>query len=238
MPQPQGNGARPRNRLDAVRAALEEVEQQENEEGVHVHVHMPAATRDGATVEDEPTQDEDGVEARISSIEDGMLEMRAMLQEALARPRTTDSVTIPPAGDSAALDKSFQQMIARAEILVPGFRAPTFDSALSRAKTVDSMCATRRQVLTTLAATTDGAALINAVADDGFDVAAADCAAVAVAFNAAASVKAANNTRAATGDRLTVPQAGAGVVVVPSGGVKQISDAELNKLHQEYWSKN
>jgi hypothetical protein len=39
----------------------------------------------------------------------------------------------------------------QAEVLVPGFKVPTFDSALPRAKTVDAMCAGRRAVLTTFA---------------------------------------------------------------------------------------
>jgi hypothetical protein len=107
-----------------------------------------------------------------------MLEMRTHDADACSRapPRRHDGrPTARPRrrGDSAALQTSpFQQMIAQAEILVPGFRVPTFDSALPRAKTVDSMCATRRSGAGRAHRTTDGAALLASVSDDGFDVAA------------------------------------------------------------------
>lgn len=247
MPRPsEGNqtpgGARPRNRLDAVRAALDVIEQEE-EDGVHVHVHMGAAsTHDGHTVED-PDDDArarttDAVTdlgERVGNLEEGILEIRDLLR-AQAAARTADAAK-PPAGDSAALSTSFQQCVARAEVLVPGFRVPTFDSALPRARTVDAMCQMRRQVLTTLATTTAGAELIGQVADDGFDVALADCAVVATVFNSAAALKGAANNRAATGDRMSAPVQHGAQNVAHGGGMKQLSGPEINARNEKFWAE-
>lgn len=237
-------GARPRARLDEIRASLDALEQ-EDEDGVHVHVHMPqAATRDHETVDDpDEVRTTDALDARLDAVEEGMVEQRAMLQTILDRlatpPGTTPAVDTQraPTGDSAALQASFQQMIAQAEILVPGFQAPTFDSALPRTKTVDHMCATRRQVLTQLKAAAGGDALLGQVTDESFDLASSGCEAVAVVFKAAATLKSGSNNRAATGDRLTVPRGAAAIQPVTAfGGVKPISGDEINDLNRKYWA--
>lgn len=95
-------------------------------------------------------------------------------------------------GDSAALANTYSEVVAMAEILVPGFRLPTFDAAKPRKATVDSLCALRRQVLGHLAMTADGAALINSVSSTPgatFDAAAMDCAKTAMVYRAAAGAK-------------------------------------------------
>lgn len=247
MPRPNiegTGGARPRNRLDDIRSALEDLETQE-QDGVHVHVHMPTAAAPTArttdAADDDPT--DSPLEARVASMEDGMLEMRGMLQTLVtaSAARTTDAAAQQQQqqtqGDSAALQTSFQAMLASAEILVPGFRVPTFDSALPRAKTVDSMCATRRSVLTQLSNTTDGAALLGQVCDEGFDVAQSDCASVSTVFKAAASLKAGLNNRGNTQDRLSVPGGAAALIVAPAGGMKPLSGDDINKMNSEYWAK-
>lgn len=251
--QPSG-GQRKRNRLEIAQELVEVLgssDQEDEENGVHVHVHMggeTARTGDRATTAT-PDPDEEhrtldaATETRIAGIEDGMLEMRTTLSTILERLPAPAGSTAPPAqtaqtGDSAALATSFQQMVAQAEILVPGFRVPTFDSAQPRARTVDNMCATRRSVLTQLANTTDGTALLGQVSDDGFDVAQADCAVVATVFKAAASMRGGQNNRAATGDRMSVPghktlQPAPAAV----GGVRPMTDVDINKQNAEYWSK-
>lgn len=241
-------GSRPRNRLDGVREALDILEEQEQEDGVHVHVHMPSAATHDAAPEDDLDRPRartgDALDERLSNVEEGMVEIRGLLTAIAGRleaPEGPGAGDPPPAGgraatgDSAALQASFQAMIAQAEILVPGFRAPTFDSALPRAKTVDGMCATRRQVLTHLGATADGATLLGLVSSEGFDVAAAGCDVVATVFKAAASLKGGANNRAATGDRMSVP--GAAQPVVSGGGVRQLSADQINKQNAEFWAR-
>jgi hypothetical protein len=141
-------------------------------------------------------------------------------------------------GDSAALQTSFQALVADAEVLVPGFRVPTFDAAAGRAKTVDAMCAARRKVLGHLAATADGRALLGQVADLGsMDAEKSGCAEVAVVFKAAASLKKAQNNLAATGDSSKIPDPNAGKVQAsPFSGAQGIGALQqaLKEYHKQH----
>jgi hypothetical protein len=251
-------GPRPRVRLNdtiaAFRQQLDEIEEQHGEggedddDGVHVHVHMGDRTTDNDPGGDDAPRKrgrtDDGIEARVADIEQGMLQMNDTLQQVLAAvggARTGDASPGDggaPSGDSAALQTSFTQYLSQAEILVPGFKpAATFDSAMPRAKTVDAMCAGRRAVLTLLNAKEDGAKLLKSVTEDGFDITNADCATVATAFKAAATVKAAANNRSMTGDRMGVPANAAAQNVAPHGGMKRVSDADINAANAAYWAK-
>lgn len=105
-------------------------------------------------------------------------------------------------GDSIALETSFRAVVADAEILVPGFRIPTFDSKVPRKATLDSMCQLRRAVISNLNLTTDGCSLL-ATANGGAapgDLGKASCVAVATLFRAAAGAKRTANQRMVTGD--------------------------------------
>lgn len=51
-------------------------------------------------------------------------------------------------GDSTSLRTEFQETMSRAELLAPGLRQPTFDSAYAPQMTHDAMCAVRRNALT------------------------------------------------------------------------------------------
>ena len=252
MPKPVdgAGGNRPRTRLEVARAALEEIENlgggdADDEQHVHVHVH----TGDRATAEDD---DDDSPRARttdaaveelrerVGDLETGILSVSATLKEVLAAvqgqpaPAAKTGDADPGAadkGDSAALQTSFQALVAQCEVLVPGYRAPTFDSALPRAKTVDTMCSTRRGVLGMLANTTDDKALLEEVAEGGLDIEKAPCDQIAVAFKAAHAVKSARNMR--TGDSLRAPLAAA---PIPQGP-KRTSIEDVNKANAEFWAK-
>lgn len=238
MPRTTGTngGPRPRVRLsqetvDALQSALSELPEEDDDDSVHVHVHMgdqpSARTADGAG-EDPPAT----LEERIGDIEGGMLELKELILAQAPRQGTQDATT----GDSAALATSFQQFTAHAEILVPGFKAPTFDAALPRAKTVDAMCASRRQVLGMLQATAPGAALIGQVADEDFNVTTSDCSIVASVFKSAAAVRSAANNRGSTGDKLAIPNFTAGQSVVPEGGMKRVTAEEINANNAKFWA--
>ena len=134
-------------------------------------------------------------------------------------------------GDRAALETGYQALMAQAEVLVPGFRTPTFDAAAVRATTIDRMCQTRKTVLGVLDATEPGKALLDAV--DGTktrDFATMDCADAAVLFKAAAAAKALGNNRQAIGDSKHVP-----VLDKPVGGAKMPTAAEINEANKKFW---
>lgn len=134
--------------------------------------------------------------------------------------------------DSAALATSYSEMIAQAEVLVPGFKVPTFDAACPRAKTVERMCAARRKALDQAYGTADGKLVIEA-ANGGkpFDCVSMDCAATAVLFKAAVAGKAAANNAAATRDSAT--QVTVKAFVPPPVGAK--TPAEINAINAKFW---
>lgn len=136
-------------------------------------------------------------------------------------------------GDSAALSTAYQMLVSDAEVLVPGYRFPTFDAAKPRRITLDSMCAQRKRILDHMSSTVDGRALLDNVAGKDVDVTAMGCADAAVIFKAAAGAKRMINNQAATRDASAVrrPQTVPGAV----GKIQSISD--LNKANQEFWAK-
>ena len=138
----------------------------------------------------------------------------------------------PMTKDSVNLEAIYQATLAKAEILVPGFRMPTFDSKAARTKTLDAMCGARRKVLDTAYSTRDGKELIDSISGvRTIDLAKMQCQQVSSIFNAAAGAKKLLNNRAATGDSKQVPDNSA----KPSNAVRSIAD--LNKANVEYWAK-
>lgn len=131
--------------------------------------------------------------------------------------------------DSAALEKGYATLLAKAEVLVPGFRVPTFDAKAKRKTTVDSMCSLRRKVVDAAYMTKDGATLINGITGrDSLNLVKMGCADVAVLFNAASAAKAAINNAGATRDSAKAEPATA-------KGLPSI--AEINKANKEFWAK-
>lgn len=229
--------------IDALRQTLDTLEQDEgtaNEEGVHIHVHTGDAK---PKVDDEPPAgDDDPLAQRVATIETGMSAMQATLAEIAAAvkspkaPTTDDGAAAAAAaaaalatgGDSMALQTSYTELLSQAEIIVPGFRAPTFDAALPRAKTVDSMCQVRRKVLDVAAATKDGAELLGSLTGkQELNLADMSCVDVATIFRAAATVKAQANNRAATGDSLRVPNT--------AHQQQAVTIADINKRNASFW---
>jgi hypothetical protein len=216
--------------------------EEDGEDGaVHVHVHTgdaaPPRKEAEACDEDRLTQIEKsvaGLQGTVESIGASVMQIGTALQAMNSgRAKTGDeadeAAQTATEGDSKALATSFQGVAAQCEILVPGFRMPTFDAALPRARTVDRMCAQRRRALDLFSATKDGAACIAAIAPD-FDMETADCATTAVVFNAAAAARAAENNRAATGDA-SRPGARSGDGKPAPVTIEGIADA-----HKKFWS--
>lgn len=200
-------------------------DEDDGEEAGHVHVHLhpngTAATADAATV------DAAALDARFTAIEDSIGSLVAVVgklvktadagvaeedveeaeeeededgkkakKKVKAGENAEESVKT---GDSAALETSYTALLADAEVLVPGFRVPTFDAKLDRKKTVDSMCAIRRKALDTVNATADGATMLNTIVGaKTVDTMSMDCKEVATLFRAAAGAKRLVNNGAAT----------------------------------------
>lgn len=221
-----------------------------DEGGIHIHVH----TADKATAKAPGDEEEEkegtapaktldkAVEERFKTIETAQAEQGSTLKEILAAVKGGGAINQEiedeegrgRTGDSAALERGFTEFVSQAEILVPGFRVPTFDSALPRKHTVDSMCAGRRSVLTAAYATAEGKKLIDGITGRSeLALDKASCSDVAITFRAAASTKAAMNNRAATGDSRSVPQGG-GTEAKPH---KAPTLAEINAANEKYWAE-
>lgn len=135
--------------------------------------------------------------------------------------------------DSAALATSYASVLAKAEILVPGFRMPTFDAKAKRASTVDAMCSARRKALGLACATADGLALVSSVSGGKEpDVDKMDCKGVATLFVAAAGAKALLNNKASTHD-----SGKAATAAVINNGPQAPTPASINAANKAFWEK-
>lgn len=240
---PGATTTRPRVKLNEARArvaeavsALEEAEQEEEGEGIHVHVHTADAdpgVRE-RTIDAETESRISGLETTLESMGETITELAGLVREVVqGKARTADADPDPQEGDSRALERGFQDFVSKAEVLVPGFKVPTFDSAAPRAKTVDSMCAGRRAVLAQFAALPDGKGLLDSVTGGELDLAEADCSAVAVAFNSAAALKGAHNNAHSTRDARTVPQ---GLPLSADAPRPSMSASQMNEANKKFWA--
>lgn len=133
-------------------------------------------------------------------------------------------------GDSAALSRSYQELLADAEVLVPGFRAPTFDAKANRAKTVDRMCALRRKALDAFYTTANGKTVVDTLTGKT-DIVLEDmqCGPVASLFKNAAGAQRLVNNRASTGDSHKMPE--------QETPKPAFTVADWNKANAEFWEK-
>jgi len=208
-----------------------------------IHIHMPGVEKPNA---DEPTKDEptddpmakcmaaiESVAQAVSAIGDRVakLEKPATSDEDPATdpaddpdadPATTDEDPDPKdpksTKDSASFKDEFQDARARAEILAPGVKLPTFDAKLDAKKTSDAICVLRRRALRT-ALTNDNASLVKSIVGDA-DVAKMPCGIAAMAFNAASELVKQKNmaSKTVTTDAKPEPK------------------KDLNQIHADFWA--
>jgi hypothetical protein len=154
-------------------------------------------------------------------------EAQATADAAAAAKRAEEEAAMT--ADSAALATSWQELISKTEILVPGFAMPTFDAKQPRKLTVDAMCATRRKALEQYGATEDGKKMLTAMVGDAAlkDMA---CDTLAVVFNGCAAAKASANNATATRDSRSVQ-------VVDQSGAAKVTPAQLNAAYAKFFSK-
>lgn len=128
-------------------------------------------------------------------------------------------------GDSAPLHSEFTDTVARAEILAPGVKLPTFDAKADKQKTADSLCALRRKAMGI--AFKDDAKRPHFspfLTTDSPDFGKMSCDAVKLIFNGASELaKIGNNRGNATRD---------------TGERQAVSNtiADINKRNQDFWS--
>lgn len=102
-----------------------------------------------------------------------------------------------PTGDSAGLVSEFNDTKAKAEILAPGIKFPTFDAKADPKKTADNLCALRRKALATAFKDDGNRAFVQQVmTGDSADFAKMACGEVKAIFNGSTALaKSANNAR-------------------------------------------
>lgn len=207
---------------------------------------------------EEPAKDEDPIEARFAALESQHQEILAAIAELreklagaqdqapedLEEKKVADEMdpeeekeetkgAVPDEDmcgtkDSAALMTSWNKLLSDAEVLVPGFRMPTFDAKASRKSTVDNMCQLRRNAMSAAYMTGEGKALIDAVSG-GVDFAKASCKDAAVIFAASVGAKRLQNNRAAVGD--------AKMYNADSQVSKSIGE-KFRETHEKFWSSH
>lgn len=176
--------------------------------GERVSALESGKTNDSDEEKKDETQDDDG--DGDDDGDDGMTEDEGEEEKKDDEKKSTN--------DSTSLRDEFQDAKARAEILAPGVKLPTFDSKAEGKKTADAMCVLRRRALRA-ALTNDNADLVRAVVGDA-DVAKMDCAAAKMAFHASSElVKQKNKTVA----RKTTDAAA--------------EAKDINQIHAEFWAK-
>lgn len=224
----------------------------------HIHIHAGgdpnAPTMSTTNAADEGDPDEDPYEPRFKAIEDGMTKMMdsiAALTDAVGKASQVtqpaadalepedmetmdaemseeDKAALAKTKDSAPLEAGYKAVLAQAEILVPGFRMPTFDATAKRKATIDSMCQARRRCLDAVMVTADGIELVQSVnAGKAPDLAKMDCVGVANLFRSASGAKALLNRTAATKDSGTA---------VKVDATPHIDIDAINKANREFWA--
>lgn len=164
--------------------------------------------------------------ANLAKTVDGLAQTVA----ALAKPVEPPAPSAPtPTGDAAktvdaaAVKAATTDALAAAEILVPGFKAPTADSIT----TFDAVATMQRSVLTELHKTADGAALLKPLLK-GRAIDSLSAESVSVTFDAAAELQRRANNAAG----FQVPR---GTTQDARGMASRIE--EMNKNAAQFWAK-
>lgn len=144
-------------------------------------------------------------------------------------PEGLEKEAVASAKDSAMFRDSFQDTIAMAEILVPGIKVPTFDSAARPAQTFKKICGLRKQALDIAYVQPNTRAVIDDLLGGRvLDTKNMTCDAARTLFRgAAAAQRVVNNTSG--GKRVADTQGGA-------RAIKSIAD--INKMNAERYKTN
>lgn len=186
----------------------------------------------------EPDGDEPGSAAQAPGnspyagpIKDAEAEELAEELESAGQPMTRDAAR--KVRDSEPLGSSYQNLVADCEILVPGFRVPTYDAAAHPVDTIQRMCNTRKKALDLAYMTAAGKKAIDtALRGRTFDTSTMDCRCIRKTFDAAVILRAASNN---------APER-SGVTVAHTGTLNQaahqlVSGEDLNNLYKQAYGR-
>ncbi len=136
------------------------------------------------------------------------------------------------AQDSANQEHLWQDTIALGAIIAPSIRIPTFDARLPALRTAERLCAFRRHVMTNAFDDEGTRELIKRTGVSTKDaLAKCPCDVVKIAFTSVGNWVKEKNNALVTRDK--VPSGS-----VPNAGDKPaLTNAEINKLHREYYAK-
>jgi hypothetical protein len=225
---------------EELEAAQAEAEQDDGVQRLVIEVKQPEAVA-VTTDDDEPDEGtggegDDVVMKAITSLTEAVKGISDRLDKIEAGTSTTDEEADPEmddetkakskTGDSAGLQTEFTDTVARAEILAPGVKLPTFDAKADKKKTSDSLCGLRRKALGS-AFKDDGMKkhLAPFLTTDSPDFASMSCEAVKLMFSGASELaKIDNNSTVKVRDH-----AHRGAVQNPIGGI--------NQRNAEFWSR-
>lgn len=208
----------------------------------HIHIHMPeAGDKPEPTVDADPPADPMGpVMDAIKAVADSVAAIGERVAK-LETPATTDADPVDPdpdaepttdadpesepddktepkpTKDSASFKDEFQDAKARAEILAPGVKLPTFDSKAEGKKTADSICILRRRALRA-GLENSNADLVRAIVGDA-DVSKMTCDAAKMAFHASSEL---------------VKQKNKSVARKTTDAASEAKD--INQIHAEFWA--
>lgn len=130
--------------------------------------------------------------------------------------------------DAAGLAGAFRDTLARAEILMPGIRLPTYDAKATAEATKDTLCAFRRRALTAAFATDAGRSAIEPLVEGAPDFSRMTCDAARVLFVAASDrAKAAETSTVLSSIRDSAPTPGA----------KAASPKSINEQNRAFWGR-
>lgn len=127
-------------------------------------------------------------------------------------------------GDSTSMRNEFIDTVARAEMLVPGFKAPTFDAATPAKTTFDALCSMRRNALDQAYHSQDHRKFVDGVLGGRpGDFGKMTCDAIGVVFTAASELARHHNNQ-------TIGRARTGVART---GSTALTPAEINQRNRE-----
>lgn len=196
--------------------------------GQHIHVHLNSGTGGDASTKDEGEGGEGDRDDPFKKVTDALGEVTKCMKdmgERITKLEGGGSATNDAEGDddddddtstndadgddddkggktkdSSGLVNAFKDVIARAEILVPGIKVPTLDKKADPKKTLDAICGFRRKALDKAYATEDGKAVIDAITGStSLKTKDMTCDAAKLLFNAASEATKAANRASTTG---------------------------------------
>lgn len=162
-------------------------------------------------------------------------ELKPEEAEAMAEETGKPKEEVAKFRDSAPLGESYRETLQLAEILVPGFRMPTYDAAAKPRDTLTSICGARRKALDAAYMTEGGKSVIDTVSGGKpFDTTKMSCAAVRALFLSAAGAKKLINNSAARDHQSTGAGQGASKAN-KAGAINSIQD--LNAFNRAHYGK-